>query len=171
MAALGVAVVGIIALQRGGADTPSTKTGNTASVAPARGKAAPDANTAGLNTAVRDGKFEFTVKTVQCGGDSVGTVGFEEKAQGQFCVVKMTVSNVGDEAQMLDGSSQYAFDADGKSSAAAPPRRSSLRTLTPSSMRSTLATPLMARSCTTCRRRPRLSTGSGTTRRSPRAWR
>ncbi len=112
--ALVVAVVGITVANGGGSDTPSTTTSDTASVAPAPDKAAPDAKTAGLNKAVRDGKFEFTVNDVKCGVKSVGPEGFAEKAQGQFCLVNMKVSNIGDEAQMLDGSSQFAFDADGK---------------------------------------------------------
>ena len=114
LGALVVAVVGISVAQAGGSDTPSTTTSDTAAVAPAPDKAAPDAKTAGLNTPVRDGKFEFTVNSVKCGVESVGPEGFEEKAQGQFCLVKMNVSNIGDEAQMLDGSSQIAFDAAGK---------------------------------------------------------
>lgn len=67
----------------------------------------------GLGDKARDGKFEFVIKGIHCGRQSVGSSFMAEKAQGQFCLVKMTVKNIGDEAQMLDGSNQYAFDAKG----------------------------------------------------------
>lgn len=110
LTALGALVVlgGIaMATQGGGSEAPATTTsGDIAQVAPAKA--------AGLNTPVRDGNFEFTVKSVKCGVTSVGPEAVATKAQGQFCLVKVDVSNIGDEAQLLDGSSQFAFDARGK---------------------------------------------------------
>jgi hypothetical protein len=77
-------------------------------------------NTQGQNavdTAVgkpaRDGKFEFTVKKIECGVMRVGTKDFGARPQGQFCLVDVTVKNIGTEAQMFDGSSQYAYDDEG----------------------------------------------------------
>ena len=67
----------------------------------------------GLNQPARDGKFEFTVTTVKCGATSVGSDLLSEKAQGQYCLVDVTVKNIGDVPQMFDGSSQKAFDAKG----------------------------------------------------------
>lgn len=67
----------------------------------------------GLNDKVRDGKFEFVVKGIQCGQTKVGNEYLNEKAQGEFCFVKMSVKNIGDEAQMFNGSAQYAYDAKG----------------------------------------------------------
>lgn len=69
---------------------------------------------AALGTPVRDGKFEFTAKSVKCGVKSVGPSGFGEKAQGQFCLVTVKVTNIGDEAQTLFDSNQVVFTADGK---------------------------------------------------------
>jgi hypothetical protein len=86
------------------ASTPSTP---SAAKAPA---AAPKA-AAGIGTAVRDGKFEFTVKNVDCSKSEIGTGGFTQKAQGVYCIVSVHVSNIGNEAQMFDASSQKAFDA------------------------------------------------------------
>jgi len=71
-------------------------------------------DTPGLKTSVRDGKFEFTVKSVECGEDKIGSSFMAEKAQGQFCIAKVKVSNIGDESQMFDGSSQYLYDQDGR---------------------------------------------------------
>jgi hypothetical protein len=68
---------------------------------------------AGIGTAVRDGKFEFTVQKVQCGVPSVGSDAVGKKAQGQFCLVTVVVRNIGDKAQTFSDSSQKAFGADG----------------------------------------------------------
>jgi len=78
-----------------------------------------DENTAGknavpgeMNKPARDGKFEFTVTKLECGKPSVGTA-LVEKAQGEFCIIDVTVKNIGTEAQSFDGSSQKAYDAAG----------------------------------------------------------
>ncbi len=64
-----------------------------------------------MNTAARDGKFEFTVTKLECGKTSVGDPILAVKAQGQFCIVSVTVKNIGKEAQTFDGTSQKAYDA------------------------------------------------------------
>jgi hypothetical protein len=64
-----------------------------------------------MNTPARDGKFEFTVTKLECGKTSVGDSILAEKAQGQFCIVSLTVKNIGKEAQTFDGSTQKAYDA------------------------------------------------------------
>ena len=63
---------------------------------------------------VRDGKFEFVVKSISCGHSHVGNDIMGADAQGQFCLVKMSVKNIGDEAQTFDDTAQYAFDANKK---------------------------------------------------------
>ncbi len=89
---------------------PETKK-SAATASPSTAKAAP-----GLGDAVRDGKFEFVVSRVSCGHSSVGdtSIGLGETAQGQFCLAKMTVKNIGDEAQTFDDTAQLAFDDAGK---------------------------------------------------------
>ncbi len=69
---------------------------------------------AGIGTAVRDGKLEFTVTAIDSGVASVGSDAFGQKAQGQFVLVHLTITNIGDKAQYFDGSSQKAFDAQGR---------------------------------------------------------
>ena len=69
---------------------------------------------AGLGTTVKDGKFAFTVTAIKCGIKMVGTDMLGEAAQGQFCRVSLTVENVGNEAQSMFASNQYAFDAKGR---------------------------------------------------------
>ncbi|SNT28384.1 protein of unknown function [Asanoa hainanensis] len=70
------------------------------------------AKTAKVGEAARDGKFEFTVKAPKCGVASVGDKYLNEQAQGQFCLVTITVKNIGDKPQTFSDSSQKAFGAD-----------------------------------------------------------
>ena len=69
---------------------------------------------ASINTPVRDGKFEFTVKGVECGKPSVGEGIVAVKAQGVFCVVSLSVKNIGDEAQSMSSSNQYLYNSEGQ---------------------------------------------------------
>lgn len=75
-----------------------------------------EATTAKLNEPARDGKFEFTVSSIKCGVSSVSdSSGYLSKsAQGQYCKLGVTVKNIGNEAQMFDGSNQYLFNASGQ---------------------------------------------------------
>ncbi len=73
-----------------------------------------------MGTLVRDGDFEFDVKAFDCGAKSVGSDMLGAKAQGQFCIAKVKVTNIGDKSQIFDDSSQVAlagtkeYDADGE---------------------------------------------------------
>lgn len=60
----------------------------------------------------RDGKFEFIVKSVSCGKPSVGSDFTTKNAQGQFCLVNVSVKNIGNEAQSLFSSNQYVYNAE-----------------------------------------------------------
>jgi len=60
----------------------------------------------GIGDPARDGKFEFVVSSVECGVDKVGGEFLEEEPQGQFCLVTMSVTNIGDEAQIFDAGTQ-----------------------------------------------------------------
>lgn len=57
-----------------------------------------------------DGQFTFTVNGLECGATEVGEDPFVEEAQGQWCVLNITVENTGDEARGLSASSQYLYD-------------------------------------------------------------
>lgn len=130
---LGVVVLLAIiggALGGGGEDEPTatavaneapaesaTPEGDAAEPAPevaAEEAPAPEPAAQGIGTAVRDGKFEFTVTSVETGVPSVGGEFLSEQAQGQYVLVHMTVTNIGDEAQMFDGSSQELTDTVGR---------------------------------------------------------
>ncbi|SNY57862.1 DUF4352 domain-containing protein [Paractinoplanes atraurantiacus] len=66
-----------------------------------------------MGKAARDGKFEFVVSQMDCSKTTLGDSIINETAQGTFCVVTVKVTNIGQEAQLFDGSSQKAYDAKG----------------------------------------------------------
>lgn len=71
-----------------------------------------NAKLSGIGEAVQDGKFEFTVSSIECGKTSVGTNQYLTKqAQGQFCLLNLSIKNIGTEAQTFDSSNVYLFDA------------------------------------------------------------
>lgn len=68
-----------------------------------------------IGQAARDGKFEFVVKSIQCGVVSVGDNPYLTKtAQGQYCLLSVTVKNIGNEKQSLFSSNQKLKDAANK---------------------------------------------------------
>jgi hypothetical protein len=103
---LSLAAVGIGIVLAGCAGSGTTSGSNA-------GGGATTSSSAGLNDRVKDGKFEFTVTSVKCGVPQVGPDAVGEKAQGQFCLVSVSVKNIGTKAQLLDDSSQYAYSPQG----------------------------------------------------------
>lgn len=75
---------------------------------PTRNERAEDSD---IGRPVRDGKFEFTVISVACGETEVGTGTFTKSAQGEYCMVKVSIANIGEESQSLFGDNQYLFDS------------------------------------------------------------
>jgi hypothetical protein len=98
----------VIAAVGGGADKDGAKNSSTDA-----SKAAE--STAKIGVPARDGKFEFVVKSVECGVASVGSNPYLTKtAQGQYCLLNVSVKNIGDEAQSLLSSDQHLFNASGQ---------------------------------------------------------
>lgn len=64
----------------------------------------------GMGEPVQDGKFTFTANSLDCGQKTVGEGPLSEEAQGQWCVLAITVANHGDEAQHLSASDQLVYD-------------------------------------------------------------
>jgi hypothetical protein len=75
-----------------------------------RGAAGPP----GLGDPVRDGQFEFVVRSVDCGVRSVGRGLAAKRPLEQFCLLALGVENTGTEGRTFGGGSQYLFDAAGK---------------------------------------------------------
>lgn len=103
---IGLVIIGVISSAAGGSKS------STSSTKPSTTKAA---TTAKVGQAANDGKFEFTVSSVQCGQTSVGSNQYLTKtAQGQYCLLNVSVKNIGDQAQSLLSSNQYLLNASGQ---------------------------------------------------------
>ena len=103
-------IIGAVALS----DTETTSD-NASDSTETNDSSSSEPTTAKLGEAARDGKFEFVVKSVDCGKISVGTNEFlTAKAQGQFCLLNITVKNIGDEPQSLFSDNQYLFNDAGQ---------------------------------------------------------
>ncbi|MBU9766578.1 DUF4352 domain-containing protein [Mycobacterium sp. TNTM28] len=112
-----IGVVAFLAVISAFSDKDDTKQdAKPSSALAAQAPAHQDTSTARLNTPVRDGKFEFVVKTVQPGLAEVGDNPYlRQKAQGQFVIVTLSVQNIGDRAQGFSPSNQKLIDTQGRS--------------------------------------------------------
>lgn len=77
------------------------------------GENVPAAVTGKIGQSVKDGDFTFVVQSVKCGMTTSGG-SIPSKPQGEFCAVKVSVSNHGKEAQMFDASQVEGFIAASK---------------------------------------------------------
>jgi hypothetical protein len=64
--------------------------------------------------AALDGDFEFTINGMRCGVPRVGGEYFNKDAQGQFCLVEINVTNIGDGSKTFTSDYQKAFNSAGQ---------------------------------------------------------
>ena len=107
---LAFVVIAVISSAAGG-DNKSNSSGSKSS-------SSKTATAAKVGEAANDGKFEFTVKSIECGKTSVGSQYLTKEAQGQFCLLSVTVKNIGDQAQSLFSTNQKLLNAQGQQYAA-----------------------------------------------------
>ena len=100
-------VIAIATAMSGGSSTSTTPNGGTTA-----GNGTVTAP-AGIGTAVRDGNFEFVVKSLKCGVPTVGDASLGATAQGQFCLVTLSVKNIGTAPQTMIDSNQTVLSAAG----------------------------------------------------------
>ena len=120
--------IGVIVLLAiiGGAAGGGNKTGNNSSTTNTnetqnaeQAKTESKPAMAKIGEPARDGKFEFTVKSVECGKTSVGTNQYLTKTpQGQYCFMAVSVKNIGDQAQSLFSANQKLLNAQNQQYAA-----------------------------------------------------
>jgi len=67
----------------------------------------------GIGDPARDGKFEFVVTRVDCSRTSLGVEHLKRTAKGRFCIVTLSVRDIGDGSQYFLGHAQKALDAAG----------------------------------------------------------
>ncbi|MFD6390775.1 DUF4352 domain-containing protein [Nocardia sp. NPDC060259] len=88
-----------------GAGVPTgTPAPTTVAPKPAKNQPAP------AGTAVRDDKFEFLVTGIDQGDTVLGGGFWSERATGEFVVVRVQVTNIGNEARTFYGTNQYLYD-------------------------------------------------------------
>ncbi|SET23030.1 DUF4352 domain-containing protein [Geodermatophilus poikilotrophus] len=123
-----IAVLVVIAIAQGGggdgesASSPAdSSTGDAASAPavdmPAAEPPAPQApapETPGIGEPAADGKFNFIVNGVDCSATEIGSEFLSQKAQGQFCIVDLTITNVGDRAQSFFGDNATLLNEQGQ---------------------------------------------------------
>lgn len=109
-----VLLIAIFAATSGGDETDVTSTASSQSGAKSGAKSGA-AKGAAVGDKVRDGKFEFVVTKIERPGKTLPTsFGTEETAQGEFVIVHVDVTNVGNEAQTLDTNGQVLFNDKGQ---------------------------------------------------------
>lgn len=111
---VGGVVVLLIVIGLAGGNKDSQKPASTKPVASAT-QSAPSASVAvekaapGVGSEVRDGKFAFVVDKIDIGQSVVGRDGnqfMQKKAQGEWAVLSMTVTNIGDKPQTFFAENQ-----------------------------------------------------------------
>src|SRR4051794_38943933 len=90
LGAIVVLLVAGAAAQRYSAREPAAATVRPAATTPA---------VPGVGAAVRDGKFEFVVSRVDCTRSALGQEHLKRTAKGKFCVVTLSLRNIGGGAQ------------------------------------------------------------------------
>jgi hypothetical protein len=106
---LALITVGVIASAASGGNK-STSSKDTQS-----NKSRSAAQIAKVGETTRDGKFEFIVKSIECGKSSVGPNQYLTKtAQGQFCLLTLNVKNIGDKQQYFSESDQKLLNSAGQ---------------------------------------------------------
>lgn len=111
-AALAALVIAGAVLGGGGTSGNSDDATATGTSAPSAKQGEP--KSPGIGDVVKDGKFSFKITKVDKGLSQVGEGFNASKAQGQYILVHVTVRNIGDEAQLFDGSSQKLIDDKGR---------------------------------------------------------
>lgn len=114
-AILAVVLISVIGITAGGGSKSSTdnSTGNSSSSSNTAQKEE-TAATPKIGVPVRDGKFEFTVKSLECGKSTVGDNQYlTQQAQGQYCLLSLNVKNIGDAQQLFLDMDQKLLNAEG----------------------------------------------------------
>ena len=111
----------------GASSSTATDTGSPSSTSPSPSSRSSSASSSaakktpatkrspGLNTPVKDGKLQFVVTKVRTGVSRVGDQYLGQKAQGQFVLVSVTITNLGTDSQTISDSDQEVKDSQGRS--------------------------------------------------------
>ena len=92
-------------------------TGDQGAAEPSEGLAAPPTAPPalpGVGQPAADGDLSFVVHGVDCGRTQLGTQYFDTTAQGVFCIVDLTVTNIGDKPQSFSTENCTLLNAEGQ---------------------------------------------------------
>ena len=110
-----IVLIVIIQAANGGGDTGTSNTAKSCSQPTVTGAPKAKAVSADIGTKARDGKFEFVVTSVERPGKTFpGKLQTTLTAQGEFVIVRVDVTNIGNEAQLLDCQSQFLLNDKGQ---------------------------------------------------------
>ncbi|WP_369253320.1 DUF4352 domain-containing protein [Geodermatophilus amargosae] len=118
-----IAIIAIAVPKGGGSDSDSTSDTSAAGAsvgsdpaagAPAGSGESTESSAVGIGQPAADGDFQFVVNGVDCSQTQIGDQYLSTQAQGQFCIVDLTISNIGSEAQSFFGDNATLFNAQGQ---------------------------------------------------------
>ncbi|MEX5721155.1 DUF4352 domain-containing protein [Geodermatophilus maliterrae] len=116
-----LAVIAVVAPKGGSSGDDSASGGSVAageSVAQdstdAVAQESADPAAVGIGQSAADGDFQFVVHGVDCSQTELGDQYFNTTAQGQFCLVDLTITNIGSESQSFLGDNATLFNAQGQ---------------------------------------------------------
>ncbi|WP_448638683.1 DUF4352 domain-containing protein [Geodermatophilus sp. URMC 63] len=116
-----IVVIAAFASQKGGASTSDAASGDSAAgESAAQGptdaveQESTDSATVGIGQPAADGDFQYVVNGVDCSQTQIGDQYFNTTAQGQFCLVDLTITNIGSESQSFLGDNATLFNAQGQ---------------------------------------------------------
>jgi hypothetical protein len=108
-------VVGIIVAATGGGTQPTTTSNNQGTQQTQ--KQTPTTTTQ-IGQTFSDAGFNFTVNSLKCGEKEIAFtysfVNYSADAQGQYCRLNITVTNVGNSANSVNAYDQYVFNSQGQ---------------------------------------------------------
>lgn len=111
-----VVLAGIGSALGGGSDAtdPGSSGGDTTSEGGGNPGGDSTADRVAIGSAAQDGSFEFTVQDFDCSKSTIGSGFSKATANGVYCLVSLTVENIGTESQTLDATNQYLYDSQGR---------------------------------------------------------
>jgi Domain of unknown function (DUF4352) len=112
---LGICIVYAAAFSAAMSSTPTSAPRSTTAYAAPAAPAEQDGGAAArVGEQVQDGSFTFTVTDVQTGVQALGESFLRTEAQGEFVLVRVTVTNVGTDSTTFIGANQTLLDSQGR---------------------------------------------------------
>jgi hypothetical protein len=117
-----IVIIAAVASSGGGSGSSTASAGSAGSGSASSGGSGSSGTAPGIGAKARDGKFQFVVTSISH-AKNVGDVadGLGDTASGRYTVLHVAVTNIGDQAQTLDDSSQYVYDSRGRQFSASSP--------------------------------------------------